>query len=165
MANDKTTKTIIDDETLINFIETCTINNLCPESLGEAFCDTDIIMFLDKNSFETVTDRQKVACTLGLIKNCLRLKIHVLGEQTIADAFLITKQQRDIGQERFHRWAKSESLEQFYENTLPLLRLFKSRGLSIDALTIALDVEGKQSKIDNGYNTMKPFFSTRKNLF
>lgn len=165
MANDKTTKTIIDDETLINFIETCTINNLCPESLSEAFCDIDIIMFLDNNSFETVTDRQKVVCILGLIKNCLRLRIHVLGEQTIADAFLITKQQSNIGQERFYRWAKSESLEQFYENTLPLLRLFKSRGLSIDALTIALDVEGKQSKIDNGNSGMRPFFSTRKNLF
>lgn len=46
MANDKTTKTIIDNETLINFIETCTINSLCPESLSEAFCDLDIIMFL-----------------------------------------------------------------------------------------------------------------------
>lgn len=164
MANDKT-KTIIDNKTLINFIETCTINSLCPESLSEAFCDLDIIMFLDKNNFENVIDRQKVACTLGLIKNCLRLRIHVLGEQTIVDAFLITKQQRDIGQERFYQWAKSESLEQFYENTLPLLRLFKSRGLSIDALTIALDVEGKQSKIDNGNSGMRPFFSTRKNLF
>lgn len=164
MINDKT-KTIIDNKALINFIETCTINSLCPESLSEAFCDLDIIMFLDKNNFENVIDRQKVACTLGLIKNCLRLRIHVLGEQTIVDAFLITKQQRDIGQERFYQWAKSESLEQFYENTLPLLRLFKSRGLSIDALTIALDVEGKQSKIDNGNSGMRPFFSTRKNLF
>lgn len=164
MINDKT-KTIIDNEALINFIETCTINSLCPESLSEAFCDLDIMMFLDKNNFENVIDRQKVACTLGLIKNCLRLRIHVLGEQTIADAFLITKQQSNIGQEKFYRWAKSESLEQFYENTIPLLRLFKSRGLSIDALTIALDVEGKQSKIDNGNSGMRPFFSTRKNLF
>ena len=165
MANDKT-KTIIDNETLINFIETCTINSLCPESLSEAFCDLDIIMFLDKNNFENVIDRQKVACTLGLIKNCLRLRMHVLGEQTITDAFLtIKKQNNNMGQERFYQWARSESLEQFYENTLILLRAFKSRGLSIDALTIALDVEGKQSKIDNGNSGMRPFFSTRKNLF
>lgn len=86
-----------------------------------------------------------MGCILGLIKNCVKLNIHAIDGKNITDTLPIDQQQAGVGFGKFERWNKSESLEQFYENTIPLLELIQSHKLKINALTIVDDV-AKQSK-------------------
>lgn len=146
-----TNKTIIDNQLLIEFIETCSINNNFT-TLERSLGNEDIIIFLEKNEFistknglDHTENALAMGCILGLIKNCVKLKIHSIDGKNITDTLPIDQQQAGVGFGKFERWNKSESLEQFYENTIPLLELIKSHKLKINALTIVDDV-AKQSK-------------------
>lgn len=146
-----TNKTIIDNKLLIEFIETCSINNNFT-TLERSLGNEDIIIFLEKNEFistknglDHTENALAMGCILGLIKNCVKLKIHSIDGKNITDTLPIDQQQAGVGFGKFERWNKSESLEQFYENTIPLLELIKSHKLKINALTIVDDV-AKQSK-------------------
>lgn len=146
-----TNKTIIDNQLLIEFIETCSINNNFT-TLERSLGNEDIIIFLEKNEFistknglDHTENALEMGCILGLIKNCVKLNIHAIDGKNITDTLPIDQQQAGVGFGKFERWNKSESLEQFYENTIPLLELIKSHKLKINALTIVDDV-AKQSK-------------------
>ena len=146
-----TNKTIIDNQLLIEFIETCSINNNFT-TLERSLGNEDIIIFLEKNEFistknglDHTENALAMGCILGLIKNCVKLKIHSIDGKNITDTLPIDQQQAGVGFGKFERWNKSESLEQFYENTIPLLELIQSHKLKINALTIVDDV-AKQSK-------------------
>lgn len=146
-----TNKTIIDNQLLIEFIENCSINNNFT-TLERSLGNEDVIIFLEKNEFistknglDHTENALAMGCILGLIKNCVKLKIHSIDGKNITDTLPIDQQQAGVGFGKFERWNKSESLEQFYENTIPLLELIKSHKLKINALTIVDDV-AKQSK-------------------
>ena len=147
MANNKI---VIDNDLLIEFTIMNYRKSRAPKSLGEALMDSDILNFLNKNDiiFETETDALKTGCILGLIKNCLELNIHDLDQKTISTAFGIMAKNYNIGNIRFDQWIKSETLEDFYENTLRMLKTIQIRKLKINALTIVNDVVMKQSEID-----------------
>ena len=142
---------IIDNNLLIEFIENCSIKGSFT-TLERALCNEDVIIFLEKNEFistknglDHTENALEMGCILGLIKNCVELKIHSIDGKNITDTLPIDQQQASVGFGKFERWDKSESLEQFYENTIPLLELIKSHNLKINALTIVDDV-AKQSK-------------------
>ena len=129
-----------------------------PKSLEAALLDEDILDFLNKNNikFDTPIDGVKIACVLGLIKNCLNLDIHILGEKTIASAIGIVNLKTDIGFGRFDRWVASDTLVDFYENTIPLLKTIKLHNLKINALTIVNDIVMKQSQVDGDDYDKRP---------
>lgn len=160
MANNKT---IIDNNLLIDFIfmnhRSSRHLMRAPKSLDDALVDRDILNFFNKNDliFETETDVLKKVCILGLIKNCLELNIHELGEKTISTAFGIITQRYDVGNARYDQWLKSKTLENFYESTLIMLETIKIQKLKIDALTIVKDVVMKQSEIDGDEYNKSPF--------
>lgn len=129
-----------------------------PKSLEAALLDEGILNFLNKNNikFDTPIDGVKIACVLGLIKNCLNLDIHILGEKTIASAIGIVNLKTDIGSGRFDRWVASDTLVDFYENTIPLLKTIKLHNLKINALTIVNDIVMKQSQVDGDDYDKRP---------
>lgn len=129
-----------------------------PKSLEAALLDEDILNFLNKNNIklDTPIDGVKIACVLGLIKNCLNLDIHILGEKTIASAIGIVNLKTDIGLGRFDRWVASDTLVDFYENTIPLLKTIKLHNLKINALTIVNDIVMKQSQVDGDDYDKRP---------
>ena len=146
--------TIIDNNLLIEFIENCSIKGNFT-TLEKALCNKDVILFLEKNRFistknglEHTENALEMACILGLIKNCVKLKIHSIDGKNITDTLPIDQQQASVGFGKFERWNKSESLEQFYENTIPLLELIKSHNLKINALTIVDDVAKQLKKLN-----------------
>lgn len=150
---------MMNNELLIKFTRTNSRNLVrAPKSLEEALMDNDILNFLNKNgiTFETQIDGLKAACILGLIKNCLQLDIHILGEKTIAGAFGIINDRTNIGFYRFDRWVKSDTLFSFYENTIQLLKTIRNNKLKINALTIADDVMMLQSSVDGEDYDKKP---------
>lgn len=122
-----------------------------PKSLEAALLDDDINKFLNKNNIKIYTpiDGVKIACVFGLIKNCLNLDIHILGEKTIASAIGIVNLKTDIGFGRYDRWVASDTLFDFYANTIPLLKMIKLHNLKINALTIVNDIVMKQSQVDD----------------
>lgn len=149
-----TNKTIIDNQLLIEFIETCSINNNFT-TLERSLGNEDIIIFLEKNEFistknglDHTENALEMGCILGLIKNCVKLNIHAIDGKNITDTLPIDQQQAGVGFGKFERWNKSESLEQFYENTIPLLELIKSHNLKINALTIVDDVAKQLKKLN-----------------
>ena len=139
-----------------------------PKTLESALMDSDIINFLNKNNieFESPIDGLKIACILGLIKNCLQLDIHVIGEKTIAGAFGIINDRTNVGFYRFDRWLKSDTLFSFYENTISLLKTIHNNKLKINALTIVDDVMMLQSRVDGEDYNKKPLdrFSVRESM-
>lgn len=130
-----------------------------PASLEAAYVDENIINFLNRNNikFDAPIDGLKIACVLGLIKNCLNLDIHVLGEKTIASAIGMVNLNSNIGFGRYERWLKSETLNDFYENTLPILKTIKLHNLKINALTIVNDIVMKQEQLDGEDFNKEPF--------
>lgn len=160
---------MIDNNLLIAFTQTNSRNLVrAPKSLESALMDSDIINFLNKNNieFESPIDGLKIACILGLIKNCLQLDIHVIGEKTIAGAFGIINDRTNIGFYRFDRWLKSDTLFSFYENTIPLLKTIHNNKLKINALTIVDDVMLIQGYFDGDDYDKKPLdrFSVRESM-
>lgn len=160
---------MIDNNLLIAFTQTNSRNLVrAPKTLESALMDSDIINFLNKNNivFEKPIDNLKIACILGLIKNCLQLDIHVLGEKTIAGAFGIINDRTNIGFYRFDRWLKSDTLFSFYENTIPLLKTVHNNKLKINALTIVDDVMLIQGYFDGDDYDKKPLdrFSVRESM-
>lgn len=160
---------MIDNNLLIAFTQTNSRNLVrAPKTLESALMDSDIINFLNKNNivFEKTIDNLKIACILGLIKNCLQLDIHVLGEKTIAGAFGIINDRTNIGFYRFDRWLKSDTLFSFYENTIPLLKTVHNNKLKINALTIVDDVMLIQGYFDGDDYDKKPLdrFSVRESM-
>lgn len=153
---------MIDNHLLIEFTQTNSRNSRhivrAPKSLEEALMDNDILNFLNKNDivFETQIDGLKSACILGLIKNCLQLDIHIIGEKTIAGALGIINDRTNIGFYRFDRWVKSDTLFSFYENTIQLLKTINNNKLKINALTIVDDVMMLQSRVDGEDYDKKP---------
>ena len=150
---------MIENNLLIEFTKTASKNLVrAPKSLEEAFIDNDILNFLTKNkiAFSTPMDSLKVTCILGLIKYCLRLDIHILGEKTIASALGIINERTKIGFGRFERWVKSDTLFSFYENTIPILKSIQINKLKINALTMVDDVMMLQSSIDGEDYDKKP---------
>lgn len=141
----------IDNNALIEFTEMSSRNYMkSPKSLEDALMDNDILNFFNKNDlvFKTETDALKTVCILGLIKNCLKLDIHDLDGKSISNAFGIIIKHYKIGNVRHDQWMRSETLYDFYENTLRLLKTIQIRKLKINALTIVNDVVMKQSEID-----------------
>ena len=160
---------MIDNNLLIAFTQTNSRNLVrAPKTLESALMDSDIINFLNKNNieFESTIDGLKIACILGLIKNCLQLDIHVIGEKTIAGAFGIINDRTNIGFYRFDRWLKSDTLFSFYENTIPLLKTIHNNKLKINALTIVDDVMLIQGYFDGDDYDKKPLdrFSVRESM-
>ena len=147
-------KTIIDNDLLTEFIENCSIKDNFT-NLERALGNEDIIIFLEKNEFistknglDHTENALEMGCILGLLKNCVKLKIHSIDGKNITDTLPIDQQQASVGFGKFERWNKSESLEQFYENTIPLLELIKSHNLKINALTIVDDVAKQLKKLN-----------------
>lgn len=160
---------MIDNNLLIAFTQTNSRNLVrAPKTLESALMDSDIINFLNKNNieFESPIDGLKIACILGLIKNCLQLDIHVIGEKTIAGAFGIINDRTNVGFYRFDRWLKSDTLFSFYENTISLLKTIHNNKLKINALTIVDDVMMLQSRVDGEDYNKKPLdrFSVRESM-
>ena len=160
---------MIDNNLLIKFTQTNSRNLVrAPKSLESALMDSDIINFLNKNNieFESPIDGLKIACILGLIKNCLQLDIHIIGEKTIAGALGIINDRTNIGFYRFDRWVKSDTLFSFYENTIPLLKTIHNNKLKINALTIVDDVIMLQSCVNGEDYNKKPLdrFSVRESM-
>lgn len=163
---------MIDNNLLIEFTKTNSRDsrNLmrAPKSLESAIIDSDIINFLNKNNivFEKTIEQLKIACILGLIKNCLQLDIHTLGEKTVSSAIGIINDRTNIGFYRFDRWVKSDTLFSFYENTIPLLKTIHNNKLKINALTIVDDVMMLQSRVDGQDYNKKPLdrFSVRESM-
>lgn len=150
---------MMNNELLIEFTKTKFLERLrAPKTLELALINSDIINFLNKNDivFKTPIEGLKMACILGLIKHCLILDIHVLGEKTIASAFGIANSHYNTGNVRFENWVKSDSLFSFYENTIPMLKMIQVNNLKINALTIADDVMLLQSSVDGEDYAKKP---------
>lgn len=145
---------IIDNNLLIEFIGNCSIKNNFT-NLERALGNKDIIIFLEKNEFistknglDHTENALEMGCILGLIKNCIKLDIHAVDGKNITETLNIDQQQASGGLGKFERWNNSESLEQFYENTIPLLELIKSHNLKINALTIVDDVAKQLKKLN-----------------
>lgn len=161
---------MINYELLIEFTKTKFLEKLrAPKNLELALINSDITNFLNKNNIvgDSIVDNLKIACILGLIKHCLVLDIHELGEKTMASAFGIANARYNIGKGRFENWVKSDSLFSFYENTLPILKMIQMNKLKINALTIVDDVMMLQSHIDGDDFDKKPFdrFAVRESMY
>lgn len=141
---------MINNNLLIEFTKNTKNYISAPKTLEQALMNNNIINFLNKNSitFDTPIDGLKISCVLGLIMYSLKLEIHILGEKTISDAIGIINNETDIGYGRFERWLNSETLFDFYENTIPILKKIKLSKLKINAITIINDVVMKQSELD-----------------
>lgn len=150
---------MIDNNLLIDFIETIPRGYIHTEtSLEGALTDRDILNFLNKHNitFDTPIDVLKAGCILGLIKESLKLGIHIIGERTVADALGIVNVRQNTQFGRYERWLKSETLNEFYENTLPILKAIKLHKLKINALTIVNDIVMKQEQLDGKDFSKKP---------
>ena len=150
---------MIDNDLLIDFIETISRGYIhTANSLEEVLIDQNILNFLNKHNitFDTPIDVLKTACILGLIKESLKLGIHIIGERTIADALGIVNVRQNTQFGRYERWLKSETLNEFYENTLPILKAIKLHKLKINALTIVNDIVMKQEQLDGKDFNKKP---------
>jgi len=146
---------IIDNNLLIEFIGNCSIKNNFT-NLERALGNKDIIIFLEKNEFistknglDHTENALEMGCILGLIKNCVKLDIHAVDGKNITETLNIDQQQASGGLGKFERWNNSESIEKFYENTIPLLELIKSHNLQINALTIVDDVLRQSKRMNN----------------
>lgn len=139
---------MIDNNLLIEFTNTLQRGHMhTATSLEETLIDNDILNFLNKHNitFDMPIDVLKAGCILGLIKAALKLDIHIIGEKTIASALGMVNGRLGTQFGRYQRWIKSETLYDFFENTLPLLKVIKLHKLKINALTIVDDV-AMQSK-------------------
>lgn len=130
-----------------------------PETLEEALIDPDVLDFLNQNNitFTPPIDGLQIACVLGLIKYCLFLDIHIIGGRTLADALGIANNHSSMGFGRYERWLRSETLFEFYENTIPVLKMIKLHKLKINALTIVHDIVFKSSQLRGEDHNKTPF--------
>lgn len=126
-------------------------------TLQLAFFDYDIVSFLNNNQIELPpTERITVFCALGLIKFALQSGVHILGEQTLSSAIgkyninnkELYKNKYSIGFIRFENWLKSDSIFEFYEKSIEMIRILKVKMLKINALTLIDSVYLKQQMLD-----------------
>lgn len=126
------------------------------KTLQLAFFDYDIVSFLNNNQIELPPiERITAFCALGLIKFALQSDVHILGEQTLSSA--IGKYQnnnknlyknKSTGFIRFENWLKSDSIFEFYDKSIVMIRLLKVKKLKINALTLVDSVYLKQQMLD-----------------
>lgn len=128
-------------------------------TLQLAFFDYDIVSFLNNNQIELPpTESITVFCALGLIKFAIERDAHTLDGQTLSATIGNFNLKNNLSAIKFEQWLNSDSIFNFYEYSIEILKFLKVKKLKINALTLYESVYLKQQMLNGLVNPNTPIF-------